>query len=385
MKIFFSVGEVSGDSIGALLIRELLSQPDPPEVYGLGGPRMANAGARIILSESLFGVVGITEAISAMPRGAVVLARVCRFLRKLRPDVVVLISNEAFNIPLGLWCRRRGIYTICLFPPQIWMWEKVALYLARSFDLILASFPDEYHVYDRSGTKTLFVGHYLCELLPPLTKALREEARSHLGLQASDFVISLMPGSRSGEVAAFTPCLLDSAAALRRRDNRLFFLLPVADEALRPQLVGDLTSSKVSDYVRLVDDGHAALRASDFALMASGTATLEATLLGIPLVAFYRVSPLTFAGVRVLQRVRLLDSNRFALPNLILGREVVPELLQNDGNSENLVEKTISLIDDPIRIEQMKGELENVRRMIARPHSIQRIVTAIQRDGSPAG
>ncbi len=333
MRIFISTGEVSGDVVGARLTAELLRRSGV-KVFGLAGRRTHAAGADLDFVTNTIGAVGVTEAVATVPVLLRACVRIRSVVRRAPPDVAVLVGNDLFNACLGRWLRRQGVPTVGYFPPQVWIWRSLARPIARSFDAVLASFPEEQAVYARAGARVSFVGHYLADTLSVAAPFERVAARAALGLLERGRVIGLMPGSRPQELRALTPVLLEAASKLLGRDASLHFVLPLAEPSDLGHLSALLRDRSLSERVQVVADSHTAMRASDLVLVASGTATLEAALLGIPMVIVYTVSPMTHLAVRACIRLGLIESYTVGLPNLIGRREIVPELLQSRATSE---------------------------------------------------
>jgi len=374
--VFFSTGEVSGDMVGARL-GERLRHSDPTcELYGVGGTRMAAAGIEVIFRSDHMGTVGVTEALSALPSLAGVVSAIRKRIRSTRPDVAILIGNDVFNTLLSRWLRRRGIPTVSYFPPQVWIWRGVARFVARSFTAILTSFPEEQEVYERAsagtGTTVQFVGHYLGEVLSRRTTAEAEASRKRLALAGGGRVVGLLPGSRRHEVRRLLPTLLDAAAQLRERE-----FATVIESAIGAR---GLTTSTV-----VTADSHDSMRASDLVLLASGTASLEAALLGVPMVILYNVSALTMAVLRSVIRLGLITEETVGLPNLLLGRNVVPELRQSRATASALAAEAWALLADDTRREAMSRTLGEVSARISSPGSLDRVMaTAFALAGATA-
>jgi len=387
--VFFSTGEVSGDMVGARL-GERLRHSDPTcELYGVGGTRMAAAGIEVIFRSDHMGTVGVTEALSALPSLAGVVSAIRKRIRSTRPDVAILIGNDVFNTLLSRWLRRRGIPTVSYFPPQVWIWRGVARFVARSFTAILTSFPEEQEVYERAsagtGTTVQFVGHYLGEVLSRRTTAEAAACRKRLALAGGGRVVGLLPGSRRHEVRRLLPTLLDAAAQLRERDGSLSFVVPVAEPEFATVIESAIGARGLTTSTVVTADSHDSMRASDLVLLASGTASLEAALLGVPMVILYNVSALTMAVLRSVIRLGLITEETVGLPNLLLGRNVVPELRQSRATASALAAEAWALLADDTRREAMSRTLGEVSARISSPGSLDRVMaTAFALAGATA-
>jgi lipid-A-disaccharide synthase len=321
---------------------------------------MAAAGVRIHRDTNLLGSVGITEVIYPIFILAQVFSKIRRCVKLQRPDASVLIGNDVFNLLLARWLKWKGVPTISYFPPQVWLWRSLTGPIARSFDRILTSFPEEQATYERAGRNAVYVGHYLCDHLAPPSPDAKAASRAQFGISSEATVVGLLPGSRIHEVRPLTPVLLDAALDLSSRQS-IEFVLPVAEPCYRDYIEQQIIKRGLSTRVLLCDDSHEAMRVSDLLLMASGTASLEAALLSVPMVIVYRVSSVTFWVVKMLRRFGLIDSLTVGLPNLILGKMVVPELRQNSVTPRQLASLAWSLLQDRQRQSEMSEELKKVR------------------------
>jgi lipid-A-disaccharide synthase len=266
-------------------------------------------------------------------------------------------------VDLGRWLRSRGVPTISYFPPQVWVWRSLARAFAPSFDEILTSFPDEERVWRAAGSSTTFVGHYLGDILRPATQSERRRAREAVGLSSGP-VVAILPGSRRQEVGRLAPVLLEAARLLHERDGNIRFLLPIADPLFAPQIEAEVARCGLESAVVTAASSHDALRAADLAILASGTASLEAALLGTPMVIAYRLAALTMGVVRSAIALGLIDSDTVGLPNLVLGRRAVPEHIQNRAAGAELAAAARQLIEDESLRNEQKQALSEVSRLL---------------------
>ena len=379
MKIFLSAGEVSGDVVGARIASEILRLAPEAAIAGVGGARMAAAGVEIDFATNHLGTVGISEALVSIPGFLRVYAGIRRRVVRDPPDVALLVGNDIFNVLLGRWLRMRGIPTVSYFPPQPWIWRSLARPISRSFDLVLASFPEEGRVYGATGVPTRFVGHYLCGALRPATPAERDATRLRLGIPGDGPVIGILPGSRPIEIRRLAPVLLDAAAGIlkQRPDSR--FLLPLSEPLYAEGLMREIEARHLRARVTIARSGPESLPACDLALVVSGTASLEAALLGVPMVIVYRVSPFTIGIVRSAIRLGLMDSETVGLPNLVLGRPVVPEIVQERLQPAAVERAALALLDDPGAVRAMRAALGEVAARIRGGDSVKNVTDALLR------
>ena len=377
MRILVSAGEVSGDVAGARLVAQIRARQPDAALFGIGGSRMAEAGVDLVAATNHLGTVGVSESFRTAPGLLRAFAELRRRVRREPPDVAVLIGNDVFNVLLGRWLKRRGVMTVSYFPPQVWIWRSLARLFRRSFDAVLCCFPDELLVYQRAGAAALFVGHYLGETLSRVTPEERRETREGLGLPAGGTVVGVLPGSRTQELRTLLPALLGAAAILSRRDPALRFVLPVAEVSFRGAIEREAAALGLTGVLTLGRDSHAAMRASDLLLLASGTASLEAALIGVPMVIAYRVSKLTIGVVRSAIALGLMDSETVGLPNLVLGRHAVPELIQGRVTAEALAGEATALLSSPQRLREMEASLAEVARRVSGGGSVARAADAV--------
>ena len=342
MRILLSAGEVSGDVAGARLARELKGRRGEVSLFGLGGPRMASAGVEVLRDTNALGTVGISESFRVVPGLLRAFGTLRSRVAATPPDAAVLIANDVFHVALGRWLRARGVPTL---------------------SYVLTSFPDEERVWRAAGSSTTFVGHYLGDALRPATDAERRGAREALGLGEGP-VVAVLPGSRRQEVRRLAPVLLEAARLLRERDGRLRFLLPVADPRFAAAIAAEVSRRGLADAVIAAPRSHDALRAADLALLASGTASLEAALLGTPMVIAYRVAGLTIGVVRSAIALGLIDSDTVGLPNLVLGRRAIPERIQRRATGPEVAEAAALLLADAAAREAQRRDLAEVSRLL---------------------
>jgi len=368
--IFISAGEVSGDIVGARLAESLRQSAPGVRLSGLGGSRMEAAGVALVTPATHIGTVGVSEVISAIPQGLRAFAAARRHVRAARPDAAVLIGNDIFNAVLGRWLRRRGVPAIALFPPQVWLWQPLVPLFARSFDLVLAAFPEETTRYERAGVRTVFVGHYLADELQPVDAAARHLARQRLGLRLDAPVIGVLPGSRTHEIERLLPVLSETIAALRAVEPGVQIVMPVVDG--HRDVVGAWVAAQPPGVIREAGDSHDAMRASDVLLCCSGTATLEASLLGVPHVILYRMSFMTWLIAHTCIRIGLLPDDTIGLPNLLLGRGTVLELKQRDLTSASLLSYVRGILGDEAARTGVRTQLAQLHPLVLGPGSVSR-------------
>ncbi|MFQ5847482.1 MAG: lipid-A-disaccharide synthase [Candidatus Methylomirabilales bacterium] len=353
-KIFIVAGEASGDLHGADVTRALQTLEPQVRLVGMGGERMRQAGVRLLVDAGELAAVGVTEALSRM----VGLVRAFRQLRRAltaeRPGLLLLIDFPDFNFWLARASRRIGIPVLYYISPQVWAWRRGRIRtLKRLVKKMLVIFPFEEALYREAGVPVAFVGHPMLDRLRDVPT--REEARRLIGCGASDLIVGLLPGSREGEVRQHLPVLKEAVARMVQAKPEVQFLLAVAD-SLPPHLVETLLSANNAPIRPLRGLTYEVMRAADLLIAASGTATLEAGLLGTPMVIVYRVSRLTWWAGRL-----LVDVPSIGMVNLVAGRRVVPELLQGDCTPERVARTALDLLQNPQALGGIREKLREVR------------------------
>ena len=349
-KIFLSAGEASGEHYGALLMAEISRLAPQTEFFGLGGTRMAAAGLRRVVRAEDVAVMGITEVILHMPHVYREYRKLKASLRTERPDLAILIDFPDVNLSLAAELRRLQIPVVYFVSPQLWAWKKWRLRgVKRNVSRMLVIFPFEEAFYRAHGVAADFVGHPLADLDPPTVT--REAFASENGLDASKFWVGLLPGSRARELHANLPPMLETARLLGPEYE---YLLPVAP-TLKDSQVQALAAQAKAAGVRVVHDARAVLQHARASVVASGTATVEAALIGNPFLVVYRVSRITYAVAQRVVRVA-----HIGMVNLIAGRCIVPELVQHDFTASKVVEQLRPLLENEQARATMQSELRTV-------------------------
>jgi lipid-A-disaccharide synthase len=325
--IVLVAGETSGDNLGAHLIEALRARLPGARFAGIPGPRMLAAGCEAWERAEDLAVMGLFEILPHLPRLLRIRRDLLERVRVAKPDVYVGVDFKEFNLRVARRVKERGIRTVQYVSPQIWAWRQGRVKtIGRAVDLVLCLLPFEKRFYDEHGVPAVFVGHPLADQVPLHLDA--RAARAALGLDTEGTYIALLPGSRHGEVARLSPDFAATVAWLRQQRPELKFVAALANEGAHRTLAAALDAAGVRDRVTLVDGkAQQVMAASDVVLLASGTATLEATLVKRPMVVAYRLSVLT---TFLLKTLKLFKAPFFAQPNLLAGRQVVPEYFNHE-------------------------------------------------------
>jgi lipid-A-disaccharide synthase len=358
--IFLSAGEASGEAYGALLISELQSRCAAagitPQFLGMGGERMATLGLRRVVRSEDVAVMGITEVIRHLPQIYAEYRKLKSAIRETKPDIAVLIDFPDIHLKLAEELHALKIPVIFFVSPQLWAWKKGRIKKVQSFvDRMLVIFPFEEPFYRERGVDATYVGHPLADL--PLPTISREQYAKEDGLDPGNRWIGLLPGSRIKEIRLNLPEIIRAARLLYEHDPATEFLLPIAPTLTMAQLhivSGLLTEHAQGIPIRLVRDARATLHHARGSIVASGTATVEAALIGNPFVVVYRVSPVTYWIAK-----RVVTVPHVAMVNLVADKRLVPELIQDDFRGEIVVQHLEPLLaDGEVRSAMMAGLAE---------------------------
>jgi lipid-A-disaccharide synthase len=380
-RIFLSAGEASGDHYGAGIIAELRARLPRASFTGLGGTEMADAGQERVVRAEDVAHMGLTEVVRHAPYIYAQYRKLVASIQRNRPDVAILIDFPEVNFRLARHLKRLGVPVLWFVSPQLWAWKRGRLRLVRQFvDRMMVIFPFEAAFYRVRGVAAEFVGHPLATL--PLPTKTREAYAAQHGLDPQRLWIALLPGSRQKEVEANLPKMLQAAAVLHLdRKMACQFLLPVASTVDRAWISGEIVARESSrdafglaapPRIVLVPDARVALFHARASVVASGTATVQALTIGNPFVVVYRVSALTFALAKRMIRYPAEipaqpdpDGNLpIAMPNLIAGRRIVPELLNRRFTAANLVAALRPLLDESPARTEMIAALAEVRAQL---------------------
>ena len=365
-------GEASGDLLGAHLLQALKARVPEIQAYGIGGPKMQAAGLQAWYPMEQLAVRGYVEVLRSLPRLLRLRREFGRKLLKEPPDVFIGIDAPDFNLVLERRLKSAGITTIHYVSPSIWAWRGERIHkIKRAVHKVLALFPFEVPIYERAGVPVAYVGHPLADELPE--RPDHNGTREQLKLPADVNVIALLPGSRQSEVRQMSELMIDTALRIREQVPDVHFLVPLVSRETRLIFEGALyrRGAETLPLTILFGHAHEAMVAADTALIASGTATLEAALLKCPMVITYTMPA---ASAWIMRRKAYLPY--VGLPNIIAGEFVVPELLQEDALPENLAQAVCNLLRNPRLRSRLQARFETMHKSL-RQGTAERAVDAI--------
>ena len=335
-------GELSGDSLGAGLIEGLKSlHPDVEFSFiGVGGPKMLELGLEPLERIENLSVNGFREPILRLPYFISLFRELVMEFRRRKIDAFIGIDFNVLNFLIERRLKKSQIPTAHYVSPSVYAWRPGRVNkIAKSTDLLLCLFPFEPKYYEKVGVEARFVGHPLADEISPgdSSPLKKEESRAKLGLRAGSKVIALLPGSRKSEISHMLITFLDAARIIKGSYPNAIFVIPCMNEGLRAQVLVRIAKEKSLEVMTYVGDARAALIACDVALTKAGTVTLEAALMKKPMVVAYKIGKLTYQFLRL-----LVKTDHFALPNIIAGKSLVPEFIQDDASSKNLANSVCS-------------------------------------------
>ncbi len=363
LKVMLVAGEASSDAHGAELVRGLKTLAPGVQVFGMGGSELRSVGMETVIdSEKIASVMGITEILGSLRGLLRARGELIQVARQRKPNLVVFIDFPDFNLSVAKRLSKEGFRTMYFISPQLWAWRRGRITLMQRFiDGVAVIFPFEATLYKKHGVKSEFVGNPLTDQSEDgLSKA---EARRTLNIGADERIIALLPGSRRGELSRLLPDFLDGFRKLHLTHPNIRGIIPVATtlslEELQKSIPADLPVTCVQGRAREV------LVASDAGIVASGTATIEAALAGLPFIVAYKLSPISYIVGRLLVR----HIQHFAMPNVIAGEQIVPEFLQHEVTGERLAHELERILDDELYRKQFVARLSVVRDKLRFPEA----------------
>ncbi len=360
-KIMIFAGEASGDLQGARIARALKTFDSTLEFSGVGGRRMKEEGINTLFDSTTFGVIGAIEGLLKLPVLIDLYNKTRNALINTNPDLAILIDTPAFNMRLARICKEKNIKSVYYFPPSAWSGNvERAREIADTVDSVITTFRFTADTYDRGNVKHKYFGHPLIDVLQE-TIGTRKEVMEELSLKEGPRYIALLPGSRSQEIRLVMPVILDAAAMLHKKIPNLHFLLPIAAPSLKEKI--EKAANKVKFPLTLFSGmAPKVMSVSDLVIMASGSASLEASALEVPMILTYKVRWLDWKIIKTFVKQKWCG-----LPNLILKKDVVPEILQNEATPEVICKWAEDLLLDEEKRGKMIKDLKEVSASLGTP------------------
>jgi lipid-A-disaccharide synthase len=363
-KILLVTGEASGDLHGSNVVKALRQRNPEIQILGVGGEQIRRAGARMVLDSSKLAVVGITEVLGHWGALWKAYGTIKKVIQESGLNLLILIDFPDFNLMLAKVARKAGVPILYYISPQVWAWRSGRVKkIASRVNRMAVIFPFEIPFYEKAGLPVEFVGHPLLDIME---SGAREEGSFPDGWRGKP-LIALLPGSREKEVKSLLPEMIRGAEIILKKRPATQFLLPAAP-TIPAQTLRDMVRSSSLPILVVEGKTHAAIRAADLVLVASGTATLETAVLGKPMVILYRVSPLSYWIGRALIKVEAIG-----LVNIVAGDKFVPELLQGEAVGEKMAAAALRILEDEPYRRDMLAKLGEVRKKLGTPGAADRV------------
>lgn len=371
-RILIVSGEASGDHHGAKLV-EAVRQIEPNvQFFGMGGEHMRRAGVEIIIDAKAMAVVGAIEILSHFVPIVRAWHKLRTIIKREPPDLVVLIDYPEFNLQIAKAAKKAGVKVLYYISPQVWAWKQHRVKTIRQrIDKMLVILPFEEAFYRERGVTVEFVGHPLSGTVRPSLSP--DAARAAFGIDAGQRVIGLAPGSRKGEIRRLLPVILAAAERLKQQHPELAFVLPLASSLTPDDIAPYLAATQLPVHV-VRDQFYDALQLCDAAIVASGTATLEVALLGVPMVIIYKTAASTYYIVK-----RIIKIPYIGLCNIVAGKAVIKELIQHEANPAAISAEIERILNDADYRQQMQRELAEVKHKLGKPGGAQCAAAALLR------
>ncbi len=370
MKIMLSAGEASGDLHGQSLAMAMKEQRPGVELVGFGGPKMAEAGVRLCADMREYSIMGVWEVIKNLPRIFALLSNLTSFMAKEKPDLLVLIDYPDFNWRLAAKAKSLGIPVFSYIPPSAWAWRKGrAKKCAALADELAAIFPFELPIYEKAGANISFQGNPLIDVVK--SSMTVQEAREYFQVPSGVEPVLLLPGSRKQEIHGLFPVMLEAADRMQAERPQLEFYVPVAT-GIDQSVLEEMTQGHQVKVHFTHDNTYDLMNIGSFAIATSGTVVLEAAIMGLPCVALYRMAPLNYAIGKL-----LVDIDNFTLPNILAGRAVQQELLQDQVTGEQVYKAARRFYAESGYKEQVLAGLKEAVAKLGEPGAAERVAARI--------
>lgn len=369
MKILVSAGEVSSDLYGSCLIREIKGA----SFFGMGGEKLAAAGMDVRYDIIERSSVGLAETLPNIPAIYLILRKMISLLKEEKPDLVLAIDSQGFNLPLLKEAKKLGIKTAYFIPPQEWLWgtEENLKKVVAVCDLIVEIFEDGYKAYKAAGANAAYFGHPILDIAKPDLD--KESFLKKHGLPNVFPIISLGLGSRKQEFKKLLPKILKAAELVAKEFPEAQFLIPLSNSKFKKIIEGHVESGNIYSRLRIINDStYNILNASDLLLTKSGTINVEACVLGVPNIMMYMISPLTYFIAKHILKIKVPPF--FSLPNLIAKEKIIPEFVQEDTAPEKMAAECVKILKNP---QEIKSRMLKLKAALGEPGAMGKIAERI--------
>ena len=373
-RILISAGEASGDLYAGAVTRGIKQLNPEAEVFGMGGDCLREAGGEVLFDIKDHSLMGFVEVLKKLPDVWKLRNAFIDLMEKRKPDVLLTIDYPGFNMRLAKLAKERGINVVYFIAPQVWAWRPGrAADVAKVTDKIACIFPFECDFYKSYGADIEFIGHPLVDTVKPSLS--RKEAEELAGKRTGHPLILLMPGSREMEIQRLLPVMLDAVKILKQKRQELDFAIPRAATIAKEILEDSVRQAGLN--IRLIE-GHNydVMSVADLAIVTSGTVTLEAAMCGLGCEILYKSSPVSFWIAK-----RVVKIPNIGLPNIVAGRQIEPELLQDDCTPENISSTALELLE-PERFAKLQRDLQEVKEKLGEPGAVKRVAELVLRMAS---
>jgi len=370
LKILISATEVSGDIHAANLVKAIKRIDPHVKFVGIGGERMQKAGVDVRSITVHMGTVGFLEGIKYYPSFLKIRSMMKKILLEERPHLLILIDSRDFNLSIAHLAKKFNIPTVYYIAPPVWAWpDRKGKRVARTLERVIAIFPFEAEIYRECGAKVSFVGHPLLDIVRPSMS--KEESFRKFGLDSDGFIIGLLPGSREQEISNLLPLMLSTSGKVSKKLKNVQFLLALSSSIFKDKIMEMINKSEVT--VKIVADGvYDVMNISHLLITSSGTATLEASCLGTPMIIVYK----TFLSTYLIGKI-LVKLPYIGLPNILANKMIVPELLQFQAKPDRLSNLVLELLNHPQKLEKMRIELKKVVKKLGEPGALNRAAEVV--------
>ena len=373
-QYFISTGEVSGDRHAAMLVKALQKHKKNIKITAIGGDYLKKTGINILSYSTDAGSIGFVEVFRFLFKNIKLYRKVHRFLIREKPNCVILIDAQGFNMRVAKLAKKLGLTVVYYIAPQEWHWgtEKGGKDVIRNTDLILSIFKEEHKFYRNLGGNSLYIGHPIVDLVKVKkdSNALKEE----LGLSKKDDIISIFPGSRYQEIKGLYPLFYEVGKKIKATKDNIKIVVAIASKECEEQI----KKYKTEDFLYYTGNSHDLMSASLLALACSGTATLEQAILGLPTIVAGKIHPISYQIALILLRRTLKTKKIYiSLPNIIKNKEIVPEFIQKEVTEKNIFEKAMYYLNNPAELKKQRKKLKEINKELGEPGSVVRAAQAI--------